>query len=202
VPLTLVQRGLAGAAGGLMGASAMNAFARVVALARGGFEARGAAAGVDRDDRGVQPPQAIGAADEDATIIIGRGMARQLCGHEPSRGATLWLGTFTHMGFGAAAGATYGLLSARMPAIRAGYGLPYGAAVWAVADEGAVPALGLSRRPQELSPGIHLYALAGHFVYATALESVLRLAQRWWTPADRLHPWREPVVSCRRGRRG
>ena len=42
--------------------------------------------------------------------------------------------------------------------------------VWAIADEGLMPALNLSRSPRQLSAGMHAYSLLGHAVYGSALE--------------------------------
>ena len=55
-----------------------------------------------------------------------------------------------------------------------GAGLPYGASIWIVADEGVVPALGLSKSPAEYPLSIHAYALASHFVYGLTTELVRR----------------------------
>lgn len=100
---------------------------------------------------------------------------RSVTGHNPTKSTSRWLGTGAHYGFGAALGAVYGLAAHRTPGLRAGCGLLYGSLVWAVADEGAMPALGLSRGPRELPIGVHLYALAGHWVYGATLEGTMRV---------------------------
>ena len=41
-----------------------------------------------------------------------------------------------------------------------------------IADEGAIPALGLSRGPREIPVRSHLTALCEHWVYGAALEAV------------------------------
>jgi uncharacterized membrane protein YagU involved in acid resistance len=80
-----------------------------------------------------------------------------------------------HYSFSAGLGVGYVVLTDRFPAVRRGMGTLYGAAVWATADEGLMPALQLSRGPRQLSVGMHVYSLLGHFVFGTALECV-RLA--------------------------
>jgi hypothetical protein len=154
----------------------MNLFARAVGAATDGHEARGAAAGQDRQGRGAQPPQAIGRANEDAAVKTGVIAYRAVSSEEPPRPIRPWLGSAAHYGFSAAAGAAYTLLAARVPAIRACFGTLYGTLVWLLADEGVVPALGLSRKPTELPLGVHLYSLAGHWVYGCTLALATRSA--------------------------
>ena len=46
-----------------------------------------------------------------------------------------------------------------------GAGIPFGAVFWAVADEAAVPLLGLAKGPTGYPLSTHAYALASHLVY-------------------------------------
>jgi hypothetical protein len=163
-----------GVAAGVLGAMAMDLFARAVRATKHGVEADGAAPGGDRDGRGAQPPQAEGRADEDAAVRVGTLAYQAATGEEPGRATRLWLGSAAHYGFGATGGACYALFAPRVPAVRTGFGTLYGTAVWALADEGVVPALGLSRSPRELPPGVHLYALCSHWIYGATLEAVTR----------------------------
>jgi putative membrane protein len=165
---------LIGIAGGLAGAVAMNVFGRIVVGARGGREATGAAPGADRSGRGVQPPQAEHDASDDATVRVGRRVYRAVTRREPRRVAEMWLGSAAHYAFSGVVGAAYGILSGRVPVIRAGRGTLYGTLVWIAADEIAMPALRLSRGPRQLPWGVHAYALAGHWVFASTLDAVYR----------------------------
>lgn len=176
--VTTWRRAAAGLAGGLLGALAMNVFARAARARNDGLEARGAAPGSDRDGRGMQPPQARTRADQDAAVQAGTALYRSLTGHAPDRATGRWLGTAAHYTFGAALGVVYAFGSNRAPAVRAGFGVLYGSLVWAIADEGAMPALGLSRGPRELPLGVHAYALAGHWVYGATLEGSMRAMER------------------------
>jgi hypothetical protein len=169
-----VEQVMRGVAAGVLGAVVMNLFARAVAVLNNGAEADGAAPGGDRAGRGVQPPQADGRAAHDATVRVGTIAYRAVTGDEPSRSAQPWLGSAAHYGFSATVGVCYALLAPRVPVIRRGFGTVYGTLVWALADEGVVPALGLSRSPRELPLGVHLYALFGHWVYGATLEAVTR----------------------------
>ena len=75
-------------------------------------------------------------------------------------------------------GAFYGGLAELEPRATAGAGLPYGAAVFVGADEVAVPALGLSKPPQEYPASAHIYGLASHLVYGLSLEMARRGIRR------------------------
>jgi hypothetical protein len=165
---------LIGFAGGLVGAFAMNVFARAVDAFGEGREASGAALGNDRAGRGVQPPQADGTADDDAAVRVGTAAYRAVTDTEPGRATGSWLGTAAHYAFGGTVGACYALVSERVGVVRAGHGTLYGTAVWIVADEMIMPALRLSRGPRELSAGVHAYALTGHWVYGLMLDFVTR----------------------------
>ena len=171
-----VQQGLVGLAGGLIGGLVMNAYARAVSGATGGQESDGAAPGADRVGRGMQPPQAQGQANEDAAVRSGSLAYLALTGHPPGPELTPALGSAAHYAFSAAAGVSYALIAERVPSIRTCFGALYGTIVWAVADEGITPALGLSRGPRQLPVGLHIYSLVGHWLYGATVESVRRLA--------------------------
>jgi uncharacterized membrane protein YagU involved in acid resistance len=167
-----------GAVGGLLGGFAMNTFTRVVSSATGGHEAEGAAPGRERVGRGMQPPQAEVMAEDDAAVRVGSAVYEATTGMQPGRERRLRLGVAAHYAFSAAMGVVYMLAANRPTHLRRGFGGAYGALVWATADELAMPALGLSRGPMRLTPGMHAYSLAGHWIYGATLESVRRLAAR------------------------
>ena len=79
-------------------------------------------------------------------------------------------GTAVHYAMGMTSGAIYGALAEITPAVKVGAGIPFGAAVWLVADEGLVPAVGLSKSSAEYPPSIHAYALASHLVFGLTTE--------------------------------
>lgn len=172
----LLRQAAIGLAAGLLGALAMNLFARAVNSMSNGREADGAAPGHDRVGRGMQPPQAQGRADHDAAVRVGTAAYRAITDREPAPEVQRWLGAAAHYAFSVAISVPYVFLADRLPFIRACFGTLYGTAVWAVADEGIMPALGLSRSPRQLPPGVHAYALAGHLVYGATLEGVRRLS--------------------------
>jgi putative membrane protein len=87
-------------------------------------------------------------------------------------------GQIMHFGFAASMGALYGGLAAVARPVTYGHGVPAGALLWAVADEGVVPLLGLSEPPQKYPPSKHIQALSNHLVFGFAVETVRILALR------------------------
>jgi uncharacterized membrane protein YagU involved in acid resistance len=53
-------------------------------------------------------------------------------------------------------------------------GLVFGAALFVLADEVAVPAFGLSGKPTEVPVSSHLYGLGAHLVYGISAEIARR----------------------------
>ncbi len=68
----------------------------------------------------------------------------------------------------------YGVAAEIAPISTVGAGLPFGAAVWLVADDIVVPALGLSKPITEFSLSTHAYALSSHLVYGLTTDLVRR----------------------------
>jgi hypothetical protein len=96
-------------------------------------------------------------------------------GRELSAEQRQQVGSAIHWVLGAGAGAAYGAIRHRVPADDTGYGLLFGTAFWAVVDEGANPALGLTPGPAEFPWQTHARGLAGHLVFGVAADAVLRL---------------------------
>ena len=166
-----------GVVSGIVAAMAMDAFSRCLRAPNGGRrEAPGATPGGERDAKGAQPAQAEGSGDQDATVKVGTAAFEAVTGQKPSRETQQWLGTFAHFGFGAAMGVNYMLASEQAPDLRRGYGTVYGSLVWAAADEGVLPAAGLSKKTGEIPLGVHAYALGAHWVYGATLETCRRIA--------------------------
>jgi hypothetical protein len=84
-------------------------------------------------------------------------------------------GTIFHYAFGATSGVVYGVASEFIPSVRLGWGLPFGALVWLLADETVVPALGLSKDVRDYPASVIGYALAAHLVYGLATEITLKV---------------------------
>jgi hypothetical protein len=166
----IIKGAAAGLVGGLVASWVMNQFqACLTKLMEGQEKSHGAqsqqsgspdhGAGAFLQARGEDEPD-DNAAERTANVLAVGLLDQSLTESEKHAGGTIF-----HYAFGATTGAFYGATSELIPELKIGAGLPFGFAVWAVADEGVVPALGLSRSPAEYPLSIHAYALASHFVY-------------------------------------
>ncbi|HEV7398182.1 MAG TPA: DUF1440 domain-containing protein [Pyrinomonadaceae bacterium] len=165
----------AGLLGGLVASLVMNRFqAALSKLGEDGERSHGAqsqqsgspdhGAGAFLVERGADDPD-DDAAERTANLVAVGLLDRRLSESEKDIGGTIF-----HYAFGATSGALYGAVSELVPAARVGWGLPFGFAVWLIADEGVVPALGLSKSPAEYPIKTHAYALASHLVYGLATD--------------------------------
>lgn len=178
-----ILKGLAaGLVAGLAAAWTMNQFqAAWSRLARGEERSHGAqsmqqgspqgGAGQELRERGLEDP------DDDATERLASIVSEKLLDHELTKSEKTSAGTLIHYGFGLTGGALYGMLAEVLPSVTSGAGIPYGAAIWVTADEGLVPALGLSKSPTEYPASIHAYSLASHLVFGLATEVVRRVVR-------------------------
>jgi putative membrane protein len=175
---TLIGGLVAGIIGGLAGAWMMDRYHKVAARfqetsdepgsgEQGGRQAAGQDIGGEHEES--EEPATEKAATAIVTGILGRTMSK-----EQKRFA----GTATHYAFGASVGGFYGVLAEAAPVAGMGMGLPYGAGVWLVGDELAVPALGLARPPQEHPASTHANALVAHLIFGLTLEIVRRIVRR------------------------
>ncbi len=170
----------AGVVGGLAASWTMNQFQALLSkLAAGEERSHGAQSmqqgspqhGIGRElqERGSDEPD-DNAATRTANAVAELGFAHRLTKSEKEVG-----GAVAHYAMGVASGAIYGVTAELLPPATSGLGLPFGAAVWAVADEGIVPALGLSKSGAEYPLSVHAYAIASHLVYGLTTEIVRRM---------------------------
>ena len=175
---------IAGAAGGLVASWVMNQFQALWSrMAYGVERPHGAQSlqqgsprhGVARElqERG-RDREADDAAIRTAVVVSERLLGLELAGREKKEMA----GAAVHYAFGVATGGLYGAIAELKPATTTGAGLPFGAAVWLIADEIIVPALGLSKPPTEYPPSTHAYSIASHLVYGLTTEIVRREVRR------------------------
>lgn len=99
-------------------------------------------------------------------------------GQELSEDERKKYGSAIHWGLGVGAGAVYGALRDRVPGADWGNGLLFGTAFWALIDEGANTALGLTPGPSRFPWQTHARGLAGHLVFGLAADTALRLMDR------------------------
>jgi hypothetical protein len=91
----------------------------------------------------------------------------------PDRSA--WaISTAAHWAYGSVAGAAYGVLAGSLPAPHPGYGVPFGAALFAN-DYIALPAAGLYKPILEYDAKTLAWDLGGHVAYGTGTAATFRL---------------------------
>lgn len=179
-----VWKGLAaGVAGGLAAAAVMNGFqARLSKQAAGEERSHGAQSlqqGSPRQGIGLElRAEGKDERTDDATERLANAIAVKVFDRELTEREKDAAGTAFHYAMGATSGALYGVLAEIAPGATAGGGLPFGVAVWLVADEGLVPAAGLSKSPSEYPLSIHAYSFASHLVFGLTAEVVRRAARR------------------------
>lgn len=155
---------LAGLVGGLIGTVVMTAFQNVWSKA---------AQALKSDQSGSQS-KAEQSESEDTTMkAVGKIAA--LAGRQLSHEQKKTFGPLVHYSFGTLQGGAYGGVT-ELTGVDGGFvpGLLLGAALFAVADEIAVPALGLSGKPTEFPLSSHVYGLASHLVYGVSTEIARR----------------------------
>jgi len=117
----------------------------------------------------------LDAEDDNATERLANFVSVGTVGHELSKEQKDIGGRVFHYVFGATNGALYGVASEISPRLTFGAGLPFGAAIWVVADEIVVPALGLSKWPLSYPPSKHAASLASHLVYGLTTHAVFNV---------------------------
>jgi putative membrane protein len=179
-----VIKGLAaGVAGGLVASVVMNQFQSFISkLMESGNEAGGAQSehpgppqrgvALELQKRGVDEP------DDNAAVRAGNAVSELVFNHHLTKEGKDRGGEIAHYAMGATSGAIYGALAELAPQATVGQGIPFGAAVWLVADEAIVPATGLSKAPTQYPVSTHAYALASHVVYGLTTELVRRTVRR------------------------
>jgi hypothetical protein len=154
---------LAGVAGGLLASFLMEQFQ----------------AAWSATSQAMQSSQRRGGRKPDpATVKAANVISEKVTGRKVPKDYKSLAGEAVHYGMGATTAAVYGVLAEVAPIVTVGDGAAFGAGVWALADEVAVPAAGLSRPAREIPLTTHLYALASHLVYGWITETVRRAVRR------------------------
>jgi hypothetical protein len=174
---------VAGAVGGLVASWVMNQFQRLWSRKARGVERSHGAQSLQQGS----PRHGVARAlqergrdreEDDATMRAAVVVSDNVFGRELTEREKEVAGVVAHYAMGVVSGGVYGALAEVAPVTTAGAGLPFGAAVWMIADEVVVPALGLSKPPTEYPPATHAYALASHLVYGLTTEVVRRELRR------------------------
>lgn len=112
--------------------------------------------------------------EDPATVKVAEAISTGLTHHKIRKENKAAAGEFVHYMMGGSSGAIYGVAAELMPLATAGEGLAFGTIVWAAADNGLVPALGLAEPPTKTPLSTQIYALASHLVYGFVTETVRR----------------------------
>ncbi len=157
---------IAGGIAGLVGTWAMNEVQRVwthVADDRPPESAAGRHDARDWQER---------SEDQNSNELAAQAVARPILGRCLTQQELRYAAPLVHYLFGAGVGALYGAYGERRKADSSG--AAFGTTVWLVADEIAMPLLGLSepttRRPLEM----HLQSLVAHLAFGTVTEATRR----------------------------
>jgi hypothetical protein len=162
----------AGALGGLVASYVMNRFSAAVHSARS-FVSECADKGSADPSSSGNLSQAHPGAD-DATVKAARAISDHLLAEPLAPEGEKEVGLAVHYFFGIAAGAAYGGLNAAFPVTSIGRGLPYGIAIWLLANEVGTPLSGLSKPPWQVPAFSHVSALANHVIYGLVTDFTTR----------------------------
>ncbi|HEY0546986.1 MAG TPA: DUF1440 domain-containing protein [Pyrinomonadaceae bacterium] len=177
-----VLKGLAaGFVGGLVASFVMNQFQALCGKLMEGVEKSHGAQSLQQGKPDTADKPVNDENDEesdDATERLASAISENIFGKELTKPEKETAGTAIHYLYGTATGAFYGAAAELAPVVTAGIGMPFGTLVWVAGDEGAVPALGLSKSPTEYPLSTHVYSLASHLVYGLTAEAVRRAVRR------------------------
>ncbi len=159
-----VWKGMAaGLAGGVAASWAMDQFQELLSKAQSSQSRSG------NGNQGSQQHQ-----EEPATVKAAERVSRAAFDHELTPAEKKPAGQAAHYAMGAVSGAVYGAVAEFAPATTTGFGLTFGTALWLVADEAAVPALGLSKPSVQSPASTHASAWASHLVYGVTTDAIRR----------------------------
>jgi hypothetical protein len=178
-----------GTVGGAVGVLAMEGYWKAASLVvgqdpreKGGGNTGGKQSGSDRQEEGpLDDISLVGKQykeGEASTEAAGRHEYELVTHKEPKRETKTVLSYLNHYGFGMAGAAAYGAIRgrARIPDIVGG--LVLAVALWGLANELAVPLLGLSEGPTASPPELHAHTLAAHIAYGLAASATTQVLEK------------------------
>ncbi|MGI8770860.1 MAG: DUF1440 domain-containing protein [Acidobacteriaceae bacterium] len=161
---------LAGLAGGLIAAFVMNEFQAALSKATEALKEQKSSPqqaqhqdGEQQDGREKPDDATQKAADRIAAAVTGVHLTKQ---------QKEIYGPMVHYGMGAVSGIVYGVAAECLKSARIGFGTLFGTVLFVLADEIAVPALGLSQSPTEQPATAQITPWLSHLVYGLTVESV------------------------------
>ncbi|MGI4829093.1 MAG: DUF1440 domain-containing protein [Janthinobacterium lividum] len=157
---------VAGAAGGAMGTVALNFFQK------GSIEAtRAVEANVGNGETYTKQQENLLDTFEQAHVRTAETVASAVGTHIPPNSSET-TALITEFAFGILCAGVYGALAEYVPAVTAGFGTVYGAALFTGASEAVLPAIKFVPPPTDRTPVQHLGGLAGNVVYGAVTEGI------------------------------
>ncbi len=120
---------------------------------------------------------------DDSTVKAASAISHQIFHHDLSGPEKAIAGPAVHYGFGMGVAALYGTVVEYAKPMRAGWGVPFGVAVWLGAHVLIVPALGLSEPISRSTSSAEAAEFAAHLIYGAVVESVRRLLRALYNEA-------------------
>ncbi len=154
---------VAGAIGGLVASWTMNQFQKVWAAAE--------------EKIADGKPKKSGGDGDDSTMKTADAIYEAVKGKHLTKAQKEKAGPAVHYAFGAIMGAVYGAATEITPSANALAGMPFGAILFAGADEITLPLLGLAKGPAEYPLSQHVYGLVSHAVYGVTTEMVRKVVR-------------------------
>ncbi len=161
----VVKGAFAGLVGGLIASFVMNEFQALLSA-------------LSENEEDSKKEKSKKEEQEPATVKAAEGISENLFDHELTRSEKKIAEPVMHYAMGATSGLIYGAAAEIASMTTVGAGLPFGAAVWLVADDVIVPALGLSKSATEYPLSTHAYALSSHLVYGLTTDLVRRALRK------------------------
>ena len=119
------------------------------------------------------------AAKPKPTVRMANRISKTFLKHEVPTERENVAGQSVHYAFGTLMGGLYGAVAEMRPEVVSKLGgVPFGMAVWLLAEEIALPALHLREGPKEVPLKKHATGLASHFAYGATADGVRRLLRK------------------------
>jgi hypothetical protein len=177
IPPNPYRGAVLGLVGGMVGVLAMGQYwVRVAPLLKpkstGSDDQEGEEREPAADQNVISPLGQQHEPGESSTAAMGRIAYQTISGKTPGKGTRAALSEGVHWGFGILSGALFSVLTTRhsnRPGASPLSGIAFGAALWALNDEGLVSLLGLQDGPAASPASGHLNRLGAHVFYGAGL---------------------------------
>jgi putative membrane protein len=123
----------------------------------------------------IYPPRTHG--EPEPPEVLADQITQKVAGHALTGPSKTVAAESIHWGFGAAAGAAYGVLAEFYPAATGRDGANFGMTLMAITHEGALPALGLSAEPADQTNREKSSEMVTHVLFGVVTETVRRFVR-------------------------